>query len=75
MNFHLNIHCDSAAFHDEIEGDFSPEVELARILRRIADEIVGGKFSIDENYGTSYETIFDLNGNDVGRFALKPEGS
>ncbi len=75
MNFHLNMRCDSAAFHDEIEGDFKPEVEVARILRAVADKVMSGEFVIHDNFGTSYETIFDVNGNDVGRFALKPEGS
>jgi hypothetical protein len=39
--------------------------ECARILRKIADQM--------EREGASgfYETIFDANGNDVGRWAVK----
>ena len=57
--FTLKIDTDSAAF----EGDPSPE--LARILRGIADHIErGGEYEF-------FQTILDVNGNDVGRYALK----
>lgn len=62
MPFTVNIHTENDAF----EGDPSPE--LARILRKIADDV--------ENYqakGMNYalfQTILDINGNDVGRYAL-----
>jgi hypothetical protein len=60
MNFTVNIHADNAAFKPD------PSPELARILHGIADRI--------EREGLSgfFETIHDVNGNDVGRFALKP---
>jgi hypothetical protein len=59
MTFTINMTCDNAAFEDE------PEAEVARILRSIAAQL--------EQEGTSrfYETIFDENGNDVGRWRLK----
>lgn len=82
MKFTLTIEANGAAFHDDdCEGEHlanmgSPVVpcgcialreELARILREIAREI--------DNDGLSgfYETIRDMNGNDVGRFAIKPD--
>ena len=57
--FTVNIRCDNAAFDD------APESEIARILRDIADKL--------ESDGASgfFETIRDINGNDVGRHALK----
>jgi hypothetical protein len=62
--FRLTIRTDGAAFHDS--ADNSPSDELARLLRQIADRI--------EQSGTPshYLTIHDINGNDCGRFALKP---
>ena len=66
--FILKIDCGNAAFTDEA-GNVTPDAaapELARILRRIADRIEAG---------TDYErfrTILDVNGNDVGRYAMKP---
>jgi hypothetical protein len=58
MTFTINMTCDNAAFEDE------PEAEVARILRSIAAQL--------EQEGTSrfYETIFDENGNVVGRWRL-----
>lgn len=58
--FKLWIHTDNAAFDDE-----SKQYEIARILRDIADKV--------ESNGVNwnYKTIFDYNGNDVGRYAEK----
>ena len=56
--FTLTIHTDNAAFL----GDPGPEV--ARILRRTADRIAAGEAT------GLFQTIFDINGNDVGRFKL-----
>lgn len=67
MIFHLNVQTDNAAFHDEVDGDFSPERELARILRKVAERVESGE---DISH---YLTIFDENGNDVGRFALEED--
>ena len=70
MRFNLYLSTDNAAFGDETERDLADErtrVELARILRRIANDIEDGKDI------SMYQTIFDINGNDVGRYALKDE--
>ena len=60
MPFTVKIDTDNAAF------DPDPGPELARILRRIADHIERG-----DTYDM-FQTILDVNGNDVGRFAIKP---
>lgn len=57
--FHLTMSTDGAAFDDM-------STELARILRAIANRIECGEDI------SQYQTIHDANGNDVGRFALKP---
>ena len=69
MVFKLTIDCGNDAFTDPRDGTVTTDSaasELARILREIADRIDNG---ID--YGW-YQTIRDVNGNDVGRYALKP---
>jgi hypothetical protein len=58
--FTLKVDTESAAFDD------NPTPELVRILRSIADAIEKGR-----EYDM-YQTILDVNGNDVGRYALKP---
>lgn len=66
--FTVKIECGNAAFTDEagnVTND-SAAPELARILREIADRIEAGT-----DYGW-FKTIRDVNGNDVGRYALKP---
>lgn len=66
--FTVKIDCGNAAFTDEA-GNATPDSaapELARILHHIADRLEAG---------TDYErfrTIHDVNGNDVGRYAMKP---
>ncbi len=65
MHFRLYVDTENDAF------DPNPDLELARILRKVADDL---EFSIDvgmEPIGFPFQTIFDVNGNDVGRFALK----
>jgi len=59
--FRLYVRTGNAAFADD------PAPELARILRAIADRVESGE---DLSH---YLTVFDVNGNDVGRFALKEE--
>jgi hypothetical protein len=60
--FNLYVNTDNAPFQDDML-----DAELARILRNVADRI--------EATGTPghYLTIFDANGNDVGRFAHKED--
>ena len=60
----LFIHTDNAAFG---ETESEKAAECARILRNIAA-------NLDDWDGTQqYQTIFDMNGNDVGRYRLKVE--
>ena len=57
--FTVSMNTDNAAFDDDHNS------EVARILRAIADKV--------ESHGCSgfFETIRDINGNDVGRYAIK----
>ncbi len=57
--FVVNLSTDNAAFEDDSE--------LPRILRKIAADI-----EADPTRAWYFQTIFDVNGNDVGRYALKP---
>ena len=69
MTFRLTIDTDTAAFAGDSYGA-SPagerNAETARILRVVAARLDAG-----EDFAF-YETLFDLNGNDVGRAAFKP---
>lgn len=58
--FTVNLDCSSAAFEDNTEG------EVARILREIADRVENR----DAKFPGFYQTIHDINGNDVGRWRL-----
>ena len=60
--FQLFINCDNDAFADGNRDD-----EIVRLLRETADRIERG-----ESF-EMFQTLFDSNGNDVGRFAIKPE--
>ena len=60
--FRLTIRCGDDALADSATDGH----ELARILRDIADKVEGGA-------PWAYQTVRDINGNDVGRYALKPE--
>lgn len=66
-HFILMVNCDNAVFtgDDETPTEASAAPELARILREVATRLEDG-----DTYG-GYRTVFDVNGNDVGRFALK----
>jgi hypothetical protein len=59
--FTVQIRCNNAAF------DPDPAPEVARILREISDKINR------EGLSGFFETIRDVNGNDVGAFAIKPD--
>lgn len=68
--FVLRVTCEGAAFMEIGENDeetYAPARPLAEILRTIADRLESRP-----GYGETYETIFDANGNDCGRVALKP---
>lgn len=59
--FSLRFDTDNDSFTDD-----NLRTEIARILREIAREIeTGGEIRW-------YQTIFDANGNDIGRYAHKP---
>jgi len=61
MTFRVTIDTDNDAF----DYPNSRNAETARILRSIADRLDKGEaFEF-------YETLFDINGNDVGRAAFK----
>ena len=60
MKFTLAIDCDNDAFTPQ------PHQEIARILRVAAARVETE--SVD-----CFLTIRDFNGNDVGRFGLKPD--
>lgn len=61
MKFVLNVNCDN----DTFAGD--PRPEVSRILRDIAAQLDNGETA------EFFRTIFDANGNDVGRFKLVKE--
>lgn len=67
MKFFLSITCENAAFGDEDITTHSAAPEIARILRKAAEQIEGG---IPYDY---FQTIRDVNGNDVGAYAFKPK--
>lgn len=67
MTFTLRFDTDSAAFG---EHDDERRAEIARVLRETADRVERLGEHID-----SFRTVTDRNGNDIGRFALKPAGS
>jgi hypothetical protein len=62
LTFRLYIDTDNAAFGDDAA---SRNMETARILRKIADRLEAGEDFL------FYQTLFDINGNDVGRAAFK----
>jgi hypothetical protein len=63
--FKLFIETDNAAFFDDT-GEVDEAPELARILRLVAEDIEAAGEAPHQ-----YQTIRDINGNDVGRYALK----
>lgn len=58
MKFDLQIETYNAAFDD------TPQIEVARILREVADRIERGE---DASY---YRNVLDINGNIAARFKL-----
>ena len=77
MIFRLYLDVDNDAFQP------LPYAETARILRAIADRIESagppkletealGDYA-DGGGAMHYQTIRDVNGNDVGRYAFKPD--
>lgn len=64
--FRLHIRTESDAFTSGPAG-YERNAETARILRVIADRLEQGEAF------THYQTLRDINGNDVGRAAFKPQ--
>lgn len=60
MKFELHIECDNAVFQGTVLG------EVARILKSEAEKMA--RFGDEEIWDN---TLFDLNGNKVGRATLK----
>jgi hypothetical protein len=68
--FILHIDVNNDAFQPD------PNAELGRILREIADRLELRAVSFDKHAPAwlgHFQTIHDANGNDVGRYAVKPE--
>jgi hypothetical protein len=66
--FRLFIVTENDAFDGTNRREACPR-EIARILRECADRIES------DGVGSLSETIRDINGNDVGRYALKTVGT
>jgi hypothetical protein len=66
MRAHLILSCDNAAFGETRE---EAATEVAYIL-----DLIARKLRMDASYGSTYQTLRDSNGNDVGSFCLKGEG-
>lgn len=62
MRFNLSMRVDNAAFSEDMNN------EIARILRKIADKVEASGKSI-----YWYQDIFDVNGNNIGQFAVKDD--
>lgn len=60
--FTLQFRCDNAAFDDG-----NRRAEVVRILRETAERVEAGE-------GKFFETIRDINGNEVGQFKLIEQG-
>jgi hypothetical protein len=79
MRFEANIACDNAAFagDDDSLGNrhggiiyhaqASANREVARILRELAARVEGGELDLPYGMRSFTRTLFDVNGNDVGR--------
>lgn len=59
--FNLKFDTDNAALDDDRDG------EIVRILHSVASQIEADGLS------GFYETVRDINGNDIGRFSIKDD--
>ena len=66
--FKIEMSTDNTAFGDTRE---SQAEEVARILEEIAAKLRSDAWA----RSGFHQTIFDLNGNDVGRFIIKPSAA
>ena len=63
MTFTMTLECDNAAF------DQDPQIEIARILAKLADQIHRGPDMIGAEAGGR---LLDINGNHVGDWEVTP---
>lgn len=61
MFFHVTLDCRNDAF------DAERNVEVARILRKLAERLEAHELDLPAYMTTNTATLFDINGNDVGR--------
>ncbi len=64
----LNIDTENAAFDGR-----DAEAELARILRKLADQIETGLTDIDDGERSGTGFVYDINGNKTGTWAASIE--
>lgn len=65
MTFTLTINCDNDAFHED------PNAEVARVLHETANRVISGDLDLPYGMATYNRTIYDINGNDIGRATYK----
>jgi len=68
--FNLEVSLDGAAFEDSSE--------LSRILQilsyRVQTQVIDGEVTLNDAFShTALNTIYDINGNAVGRFGIEEE--
>jgi len=68
MKFELEVICENAAFEE------NRNLELARILRDVAGHLERAAQHPHANICPDGAPIFDANGNNVGGWAVEPEG-
>lgn len=64
MRFQVQLTCDNDAFEP---SDAECDLEVATILRALADKVESGALVLPYGMKTYNQTLFDSNGNDVGR--------
>ena len=69
MSFNLTIETNNAAFYRDCD-DYDPALQLAQLLRNIADTLEGDvrKELSEESVLTSIGSVRDVNGNHVGEW-------
>jgi hypothetical protein len=66
MKISIAFDCDNDAFSEAGDVIHSAGLEVARILRDIADEVW------DDGFAETSRAIFDLNGNKIGNWTVSP---
>ncbi len=71
MKFTLIIDCNTDAFG---ASESERNMEVHSILKKLAGEVLRGEVDLGAHFVRSqYRTIFDANGNDVGRVSYVRE--